>query len=408
MREYSRLYACLAGLALLTILLPMSPGMSQPALAADTVPPAPVTDLVATTGIAPGTVDLSWTAPGNDGTTGTASVYIVRYHTAPITEATWTAATDVTGEPAPNVAGSIETMTVSGLVAGQTYYFALRTQDEVPNTSDVSNSPWAVGSLHSLYLPLVFRGYALPPIDMVYVPAGEFQMGCDLGNPQERCWSSEERPLHPVYLNAYSIDKFEVTNARYAQCVVAGACPTPFRPSSYSRSSYYGNPTYADYPVIYVTWYSATTYCNWSGKRLPSEAEWEKAARGSADTRMYPWGNQPPDCSRANFVVAPPNGHCVGDTSRVGDYPSGASPYGALDMAGNVWEWVSDWFQYDYYSVPPPYANPQGPTTGAFKVRRGSGWDIVGNDPRVASRYRGYPDIIGESLGFRCAVSPGG
>jgi formylglycine-generating enzyme required for sulfatase activity len=225
---------------------------------------------------------------------------------------------------------------------------------------------------------------------LVFVPAGEFTMGSDDGG-------SDERPAHTVYLDAFAIDRTEVTNAQYARCVQAGACRPPDPSRSSTRADYFADPRYADYPVIYVSWDDARAYCAWAGRRLPTEAEWEKAARGT-DGRTYPWGDEW-DASKANTDEAGP-----GDTTPVGAYPQGASPYGALDMAGNVWEWVADWYGANYYRESPG-ENPLGPASGAYRVVRGGSWNNYQWLARAAIRGRNTPGNRDDDVGFRCARS---
>jgi formylglycine-generating enzyme required for sulfatase activity len=226
------------------------------------------------------------------------------------------------------------------------------------------------------------------PIDgmvQVLVPAGEFRMGTDEKGSQQN------RPAHKVVLNAYWMDRVEVTNAMYGMCVEAGECTLPV----IERNPYYGHPRYKNYPVVYVSWYDADAYCKWAGRRLPTEAEWEKAARG-ADGRIYPWGNDPPDRNLANFNLN------IGELLDVNRYPLGASPYGVLNMAGNVREWVGDWFDRSYYSVS-PRENPQGPPGGKTKSLRGGSYDDSYSQIRTFNRFEHAPSSPGINRGFRCA-----
>jgi formylglycine-generating enzyme required for sulfatase activity/predicted Ser/Thr protein kinase len=231
-------------------------------------------------------------------------------------------------------------------------------------------------------------------MEMVYVPAGEFLMGSTDANSQA---GEDEKPQHTVYLDAFWIDRTEVTNAQYRLCVEAGACRAP-------TECDWGEPTYddaskADHPVVCVSWDDARTYCQWAGAWLPTEAEWEKAARGT-DAQLYPWGNDW-DSNKCNTAEGG-----VGGTTPVGKYsPAGDSPYGCADMAGNVWEWVNDWYDSSYYSSSPD-RNPQAPDSGDLRVLRGGSWGNGRIGARSAVRYWYYPDFRSNYNGYRCVVSP--
>ena len=253
------------------------------------------------------------------------------------------------------------------------------------------------------------------------VPAGEFTMGstqaevdvavaqCEaivgVGNCQDINLESE-MPQHKVDVAEFWIDETEVTNKMYAQCVAEGGCTPPSDTTSYTHDSYYGNPQFDAYPVIYADWYQATAYCEWAGRRLPTEAEWEKAARGT-DGRVYPWGDAF-DGTKLNFCdkncpadwadKTADDGYA--DVAPVGSYPAGASPYGALDMAGNVWEWTKS----KYVAYPYKDGDGRNDENGTDdRVLRGGSWYDDGFLVRAANRSFVNPDVGNGDIGFRCS-----
>ncbi len=227
---------------------------------------------------------------------------------------------------------------------------------------------------------------------MACIPAGCFAMGDPFNDGQP-----DELPVHNVCISAFEMDFFEVTNAQYAECVDDSGCTPPMYSDSYSRSTYYGDPAYGDYPVIWVDWYDADAYCTWAGGRLPTEAEWEYAARGGLAGSRYPRGDAISGAEANHWLSGDPEDN---DTNAVGTYP--ANGYGLYDMAGNVWEWVDDWYGATYYSTSPP-GDPAGPESGTYRVLRGGSWDTAAQSLRVANRYHGNPAHANSPFGFRCA-----
>jgi formylglycine-generating enzyme required for sulfatase activity len=233
------------------------------------------------------------------------------------------------------------------------------------------------------------------PVAMVLVPTGWFLMGS--ADPSDR---TDERPQRKVYLNAFMIDTVEVTNYRYATFIKATGHEPPANP--------YGDGSLADthgiesLPVVQVTWHDAVDYCRWAGKRLPTEAEWEKAARGT-DGRRFPWGAAQPSPQRAVFGQEWKSEHTM---RPVGTMPEGRSPYGVMDMGGNVREWVADWYHPDYYATAPE-RNPEGPDDGILKVIRGGSWHNQANELRVTARQNGGFALKTDGVGFRCARAVG-
>jgi formylglycine-generating enzyme required for sulfatase activity len=240
---------------------------------------------------------------------------------------------------------------------------------------------------------------------MKLVPAGEFTMGGAAEDERTDCleyfesecdlsWFAIVEPTHPVYVNSFYIGIYEVTNSLYRVCEEEGVCDPPQSSGSQDHPDYYTNSQFDNYPVINVDWYQARTYCQWREARLPTEAEWEKAARGT-DGRRYPWG-EGLDESLANFHWN------IGDTTEAGDYENGKSPYGLYDMAGNVWEWVNslDW-EYPYDATD----GRESEEDNGARIMRGGGWGADG-DISVSTYFRfAYePTHTSVDLGFRCAL----
>jgi len=249
---------------------------------------------------------------------------------------------------------------------------------------------------------------------MVFIPAGKFWRGscneqsspsCTPKAPGYTADSSaesldaDETPLKEIYLDSFYIDTFEVTVSQYKKCVDAEACGVP---GAYAYCNDLNESTYENHPVNCVSWFNAREYCEFVGKRLPTEAEWEKAARGT-DGREYPWGN---DVATCEYAVINDGGTGCGKDSTwpIGSKQKGVSPYGVYDMAGNVWEWVADWYSPDYYSRSPDN-NPEGPDSGSERVLRGGSWGSYAGTQRSAFRVSSYPDYLHYFLfGFRCLL----
>lgn len=258
---------------------------------------------------------------------------------------------------------------------------------------------------------------------MILIPAGEFQMGGNeedvAGQPDaELLTYHAERPLHKVRLNAFYIDKHEVTTAQYRRFLEAeenspGTWDHEDQPTDRGHGPRYVTDDLAgaDQPAVGINWYDAYAYCRWAGKRLPTEAEWEYAARGSSDVRKYPWGDEAPNADGiwwANYrPESGPQADGFRSSSPVGSYPDGVSPFGVMDMSGNAEEWVQDWYAVNYYRMVEGVSdNPTGPLEGQRKVIKGGSYEAPAHQIRIAMRLYGRPYDKGPRLGIRCAMNP--
>jgi len=230
-------------------------------------------------------------------------------------------------------------------------------------------------------------------VEMILIPAGEFLMGSALGEGR-----TDERPQRKVYLDAYEIDVTETTNDDYLKFIHSTRRKEPINP--YSDKKLSTEPNIGDLPVVQITWYDAVDYCRWVGKRLPTEAEWEKAARGDKGF-IFPWGSDSPKPKEVNFQK---NWEGTNTLWPVGSVSQNSSPYGVKDMAGNVREWTNDWYSSDYYSLG-INKNPKGPQKGILKVIKDGSWHSFKADIRSAARGKGGFALKTDGIGFRCAKS---
>ncbi len=228
-------------------------------------------------------------------------------------------------------------------------------------------------------------------VEMMTIPAGTFIRGSAPGEGR-----LDEQPKRKIYVDTFAIDKYEVSNVRYQAFVDETLHKPPF--NVYGEGPLSSEEGISDLPVVQVTWHDAVDYCFWAGKRLPTEAEWEKAARGD-QTHLYPWGNEPPTPKRAQFDVEWDGKNTM---KKVDSLPKGQSASGVFQLAGNVREWTQDWYDPEYYSNSPD-KNPQGPQTGILKVIRGGSWRSFDSDLRVTSRGKGGFALKTHGIGFRCA-----
>ncbi len=373
----------------------------------DTTPPAAVSDLAAGSPTAR-SITLTWTAVGDDSLSGTADRYDIRYTADSL--ATWEDMTVVSDPPDPKPAGDAESFVVTGLEPITTYHFQMKAADEVPNWSGLSNRASAATDGED------------PGTGMIWIPAGNVRLG--------QVGDSHAEPVHDVWVDGFWIGKYEVTNGEYAAFIAAGGYTTEAywnpvgwawrvenditMPENWDSNQYHGGgiPGNEQFPVNGVSWWEADAYCRWAGKRLPTEAEWEKAAKGpSPNTPTYPWGASTSG-TRANHRDS--GDPWDNNTTPVGFYDGrnhqgfqtvdSPSPYGLYDVAGNVYEWTSTKYASYPYDPDDGRENPPASEGECCRVLRGGSWRNLTHYLRCANRYYGG-DPYGRNgtLGFRCA-----